>query len=393
MSRHGRLTTVTGPECEQSGGDRRILWVRLPDQRPNRELYWLSLMPDTVVTEVGSPRTHELSSGIQWQPRDFRRPIRRFVEAGAFGWVRDLKSVRPAFDWVSSLELCALVTGQLSGYAARHGIRQAVVTWENMADQPLYRIPPYAQATRRALGADLMLCPIEAARDHLQALGYPPERIQVVAPGIDSQRFQPSDALGVDKTGGLVVFVSPVAANKGIDRVLEAFALVRQRMPDARLAVAGVGPLVSLVQEHERDSGGAVQYFGGLDAAGVACLLASADVFVTAPRATWKWNEQFGMAYLEAMAAGIPVVTTVCGSNHEAVREPNLRVEDERGALAEAMLHFLEDGAERDRVGALNRAVVLEKHNLGRQAAAMGRAFDLVEGMPLRSRRRAGRAR
>jgi phosphatidyl-myo-inositol dimannoside synthase len=393
MTGHDRLTAVTGSKRAQRGGDRRILWGRLPDQRPERELYWLSLMPDTVVTEVGSPRTHERSSGIQWQPRDFRRPIRRFVEAGAFGWVRDLKSVSPEFDWVSSLELCALVTGQLSAYAARHGIRQAVVTWENMANQPLYWIPPYAQAMRRAMGADLMLCPIEAARDHLDALGYPPERIQVVAPGVDARRFQPADALGVDKPGGLVVFVSPVAANKGIDRVLEAFALVRRRMPDARLAVAGRGPLVSLVQEHERETRGAVQYLGGLDAGGVARLLASADVFVTAPRATWKWNEQFGMAYLEAMAAGIPVVTTVCGSNHEAVQEPNLRVEDKRGALADALLHFLQDGGERDRVGAINRTVVLEKHDLQRQAMAMGRAFDLVEQLPVRSRQRAGRAR
>jgi hypothetical protein len=47
-------------------------------------------------------------------------------------------------------------------------------------------------------------------------------------------------------------------------------------------------------------------------------------------------HEQFGLACLGAMASGLPVVTTACGSNHEAVRPPNLRVADDAEALAEA---------------------------------------------------------
>lgn len=373
---------------------RTILWGRLPDQRPHRELHWLSLMPDTVVTEVGSPRTHPPESGIDWIDRPFRRPVRRFVEAGAFGWLQDLSSVDPSpFQWVASLELCALVTGQMSSYAARHGIRQVVVTWENMPDQPLYRIPPYAQATRRALGADLMLCPIEAARDHLLELGYPEERIHVVAPGVDHERLRPAEELGVRKVGGQIAFVSPVAANKGVDRVLDAFELVRRSEPEARLVVAGAGPMVGLVREAEQRTGGAVRYLGTRSPAEIAEVLATSDVFVTAPRATWKWNEQFGLAYLEAMAAGIPIVTTACGTNHEAVRPPNLRVDDTPAAVAEALLHFLRDDVARADVGATNRRVVLERHDMTTQAAAMKAAFDAAETLPLRARRARGRAR
>lgn len=372
---------------------RRVLWGRLPDQRPGRELAWLARMPGTTVTEVGSPRTHPPESGIDWVDLPIRRPVRRFVEAGAFGWLRGLDGVDPGpYDWVASLELCALVTGQLSAYAARHHIRQAVVTWENLPDQPLYRIPPYAQAARRALGADLMVCPIETARDHLLALGYPADRIAVVPPGIDLDTFRPAADLGVEREDALVVFVSPVAANKGIDRVLDAFDLVRRRMPLARLAVAGSGPLLGLVRERAAASGGAVRHVGSLDRAGVARLLASASVFVTAPRATWKWNEQFGLAYVEAMAAGIPVVTTVCGTNHEAVRPPNLRVADNAPALAEALLHFLADPAEAARVGETNRRVAEREHDLDRQCAVLGEAFAAAQTRPVRHRRRGGRA-
>jgi phosphatidyl-myo-inositol dimannoside synthase len=372
---------------------RRILWGRLPDQRPGRELYWLSLMPGTEVTEIGSPRTHDESSGIAWELREIRRPIKRFVEAGAFGWLRGLETVDPSrFDWVASLELIGLVTGQLGRFAAYHHLRQAVVTWENMPHQPLYRVPPYSAATRRALGADLMLCPIEAARDNLEVLGFPAERIKVVAPGVDHVRFRPAAELGVQPEPGLIAFISPVAPNKGIDRVLDAFALVRARMPEARLVVAGSGALVGLVKEHESRSRGAVRYLGTLPPAEVARVLASAQVFTTAPRANWKWNEQFGLAYLEAMAAGIPIVTTICGSNHEAVRPPNLRVDDTPDALAEGLLHYLQDPSESARVGALNRQVVLTHHDLRHQAELMGRAFTEVEHLPLRRRDDRGRA-
>jgi hypothetical protein len=44
-------------------------------------------------------------------------------------------------------------------------------------------------------------------------------------------------------------------------------------------------------------------------------------------------HEQFGLACLGAMASWLPVVTTACGSNHEAVRPPNLRVADDAEAL------------------------------------------------------------
>ncbi len=52
------------------------------------------------------------------------------------------------------------------------------------------------------------------------------------------------------------------------------------------------------------------------------------------------------------MACGLPVVTTVCGTNHEIVVPPNERVVDDAGALAEALLGLLADPARRAAVGA-----------------------------------------
>jgi glycosyltransferase involved in cell wall biosynthesis len=353
---------------------RRLLWASLADQRPGRELSWLARMPGTKVAALAAT---EPAGDIAWLPATYRRPVRRFVEAGALAWVNELADAAPAYDWCASLELCALVTGQVADYTRRHGLRQAVLTWENDPRQPLYRLPPYRGATRRALaGADLFLCLVHAAADHLRVLGVEDDRIRVVHPGADLRLFRPAAA---PVAAPVLAFVSPLAANKGIDRVLDAFTLVRRRVPEARLRVLGDGPLAGLVRRAAAEPGGGVDYLGTGDRPRVARVLREAAVFVTAPRSTWKWSEQFGLAYLEAMACGLPVVTTVSGTSHEIVVPPNERVVDDAEALAEALVGLLEDPGRRAAVGAANRRHVERHHELDTQCARMAAAFAEIE--------------
>ncbi|HYT10095.1 MAG TPA: glycosyltransferase family 4 protein [Mycobacteriales bacterium] len=353
---------------------RRLLWASLADQRPGRELSWLAGMPGTKVAALAA---EEPGGDVVWLPATYRRPVRRFVEAGALAWVNELAAAAPAYDWCASLELCSLVTGQVAGYVRRHHLRQAVLTWENDPRQPLYRLPPYRDAVRRALDtADLFLCLAHGAADHLRVLGVAEDRIRVVHPGADLTLFRPPDA---PVTEPVLAYVSPLARNKGIDRVLHAFALVRRQIPSARLRVLGDGPLAGLVRRAAADPASGIEHIGSGDRHRVAQVLRESAVFVTAPRSTWKWSEQFGLAYLEAMACGLPVVTTVCGTNHEIVRPPNERVVDDAEALGTALVGLLADPPRRARIGAVNRRHVEERHELRTQCARMGEAFAEVE--------------
>jgi len=352
-------------------GTLRVTWMMLPGQRPWRELHWLSLMPGAEVTAVGDPRPAEAVAFVR---RPYRRLTRRFVEAGALAWLRDLDAV-PSLrweGWLASLELCSLVTGQVSAIARRRGQRQAVLVWGNDPDALLYRLPPYRQALNQARAADLFICFIEAARDHCLELGLPGERCVVVAPGVDTELFHPAVEPVAEP---VAIFASPLTGSKGIDRVLDAFRLVRRRLPEARLEVVGRGPLEGLVRREAARPGSGVAFCGFHDRPGVAAALRRAALFVTAPRANLTWNEQFGIAYVEAMASGLPVVTTICGTNYEAVRLPNQRVPDEVEAIAEALLDFLADPARRAEVGAANRRYALQHYELRRQCAQLGAAF------------------
>lgn len=363
---------------------RRMLWISLPDQRPRRELYWMSRMPETDVTALAR---QEPVGDITWIPSTYRRPVKRFIEAGALAWVNGLDDWDPrTFDWVTSLELCSLVTGQASRWRHRlpSGSRsgagrpplQAVITWENLPDQPLYKIPPYRQAVDSCRRADLLLCMVDAARDHLLANGFEDSQIRVVKPGVETSVFHPATALPQRPR---VAFTSPLAPNKGIDRVLDAMAIVRRDIPDAELVVAGSGPLRGLVERAAADPSANVRLLDNLDANGVADTLRSASVFCTAPRSTWKWTEQLGLAYLEAQACGLPVVTTRCGTNDEAVHAPNLLVDDDADALAAALVRFLTDEQLRASVGKGNRERMLADHHLPTQCARMGEAFASIE--------------
>jgi phosphatidylinositol alpha-1,6-mannosyltransferase len=352
----------------------RLLWLSLPDSRSGRELAWLGAMPDASVTGLAEVPTGDPVPFIE---RPYRRLTRRFVEAGALAWFHGLDDVAPEgrTDWVASLELCSLVTGQVPGLARRLGARQAVLTWGNDARNPLYRIPPYRQALKRTMHADLVVCLIEAAAEHCVELGFPAERCRVVMPPVDMERFHPP-AEPVEAP--VAAFISPLATNKGIDRVLDAWPLVVAKVPEARLVVAGRGPLQGMVEERAAASGGSIDFVGSLPGDGVAELLRTVSVFVTAPRPTKVWNEQFGLAYVEAMASGVPVVTTVCGTNHEAVLAPSIRVADEVGALAEGLVHFLGDPGLRRRIFGELRSVVVQHFERNQQLAALRAAFDDV---------------
>ena len=107
--------------------------------------------------------------------------------------------------------------------------------------------------------------------------------------------------------------------------------------------------------------------------------LVEADIGVTVARDLAETRLSFRTRVLDYLWSGLPVVTTVSGTNHEIVVPPNERVVDDAEALAAALVGLLGDPARRAAVGAANRRHVETHHELGTQCARMGAAFAEVE--------------
>lgn len=210
--------------------------------------------------------------------------------------------------------------------------------------------------------ARLNLCTSSATREYLYSEGI--KHIRLWPQGVDSDRFHPdkrSAAWRAKLSGGhpdapLLIFVGRIAPEKGIERL----KTVLKELPEARLAIVGEGP----AKKHlERDFAGMPAIFTGkLSGEDLAAAYSSADVFLF-PSTT----DTLGMAMLEALASGLPVVAARAGAGDEVVTE------------GESGLLYDPDSIE-SFVGAVRRIVGdegLRKHlSQGARIAAKGRNWS-----------------
>jgi N-acetyl-alpha-D-glucosaminyl L-malate synthase BshA len=204
----------------------------------------------------------------------------------------------------------------------------------------------------------------ETTRD----FGVSSERIDVIPNFIDPEVFRPGKepchraalAPGGEK---IVMHVSNFRPVKRVGDVIEAFARIRRELP-ARLVLIGDGPERPMAQDHaERLGVGDSVLFLGKHAS-VDELLACADLFIL-PSA----SESFGLAALEAMAAGAPVVASRAGGIPEVVPDGEagflLDVGDTEG-MGEAGARLLRDPALHERFSAAARRCAVERFSADR---------------------------
>jgi glycosyltransferase involved in cell wall biosynthesis len=181
-----------------------------------------------------------------------------------------------------------------------------------IAHQDLLPGPVTASAVRRAARrARVIVVPSHTVARDLDPAGVLGQRVQVVNPGVELERFA---AEHTPATPPEVLVLGVLIAWKRPDLALEAVALARRRLPDLRLRLVGV-PLPGedhVLQELRRraarpDLNGHVEFGGAaahpeLDLARAGCLLHCAPC------------EPFGLVVAEALAAGCPaVVPDACG--------------------------------------------------------------------------------
>ena len=159
-----------------------------------------------------------------------------------------------------------------------------------------------AEASERcrleAIEADRVLVPSGYVRETLIARGVAPARIALLPYGVDSARFRPADVLR--KGPFRILYVGQIGQKKGIKYLLEAVR--RLALPEAELllvgGIAGSGKGLAPYQEWFR-------HIAHVPYHEVHALFQDADIFVYP-----SLHEGSAFANLEAMASGLPVITT-----------------------------------------------------------------------------------
>lgn len=209
----------------------------------------------------------------------------------------------------------------------------------------------------------------EAVEDHLvKDFGIHPKRVVLIKSGVDVESFHPVDektksmnrgsyGLGPELLIGIIARLSDV---KGQDILISAMKKVVERIPEARLLIAGAGktektlksitkslcledrvvfvPVVNQTQE----------------------ILSLLDVFVMPSR-----QEGLGLSIMEAQAAGLPVVASNVGGIPSLIEhgKTGILVESENPqALAEAIISLLQDKNQMRQLGAAARDSIRQNH-------------------------------
>ena len=214
-------------------------------------------------------------------------------------------------------------------------------------------------------------------RDALAA-GKRVEAARVIPWGIELERYRERPN---EPNRCRILFAGQLAAHKGLHTVLEAFAVVRERLAERapRLGLAGrfldaayeanVHAMIARLGLAEH-----VDFLGVVPRERLTQIFAEYDIFAFAS----VWEEPFSIVLLEAMACGLATVTTATGGSPELVADrENCLVfpkEDSR-ACAERIIELCTDGELYERVRRAGRERVRERHRLEAMVDAIERAL------------------
>lgn len=329
-----------------SGGIRRCL-SQLQTEYRRRGHKVTTILPRTDDHEAG-PHVETVSGTVVpftggYRAIVGRRPLRELIS-----------SLRPDVVELSDKTTLAWVPEWLSS----HGIPSIVISHERtdiVASRYAPRFVPVSGLVahfraRVAHHADAIVCASTFAASEFVDDGIKAERIRLVPLGVDLETFRPDDDANNDRAELSVVMCGRLSPEKQTTAAIRGFMKLLDDRP-SRLTIIGDGPLREEMQSLAH--GLPVTFRGFVDNANeIARTISASDVALNLGPI-----ETFGLATLEALACGVPVVVSREGGSREIITEDCGRaVSSDADEIAQAILDLASVPRELRRRAARRRA-------------------------------------
>lgn len=298
---------------------------------------------DEVYRRLGGKRTHVVTAAVPGD-RDYDRThpntIHR-LRLRHWRWIRPASlgiylkffskglglALRHDFEAVHAGRV--LPEGWVGWFIARL-IRRPLVIYAHGEEITVWRkLPRRLKAMRFAYRrADIVIANSDFTRDQLLDLGVAPERITIIHPGVDLERFHPGhetadlhEHIGLNPNQKLILSIGRLSRRKGFDQVMAALPELLKMDIDVHYAIIGIGEDEHRLKALAQDLGVSdrVHLLGHVEPKDLPRWYCAADLFAMPNREIDGDTEGFGMVFVEAAACGIPTVAGLAGGTGAAV--------------------------------------------------------------------------
>jgi glycosyltransferase involved in cell wall biosynthesis len=310
---------------------------------------WEDVEEFSIMAAAGFPEPYAFSRRVYKQMRDRRADFdlvhdNQCLGRGLLGFVRD------GWPFVNTLHHPITVDRDLDLAAAN-------TPWRRLTLRRWYGFLGMQMDVARQLPRHITVSH-NSKKDIVAQMGVHPDTLHIVPVGVDQQQFRPMPHVK-RVPGRLTTTASADVPLKGLIYLIEALAKIRAERPDAHLVVIGQPRHKSAVPAQIERLGlqGAIEFVSGVSDERIVELYAEAELAVVP-----SLYEGFSLPSIEAMACGVPLVTTTGGALPEVVGDTAMTVPPgDAGALAQAIVDVLNEDELRARLGEAGRKRVLDR--------------------------------
>jgi len=213
-----------------------------------------------------------------------------------------------------------------------------------------------------------IICVSQDVAEELKTLGIPTDKIVIISSGVNLSGFNEVKeenvvAIKNQYSHPIIISVGVLRINKGFNFLINAFKKIVDVFPKATLLIIGDGPERDKLKQLTKGVSG-ITFLGEISHDDVVKYLKAADVFVLASVSTSGDREGTPTSIMEAMVAGLPIVSTRVGGIPSLIKDGvnGLLVEEKNiNALADAITKLIQDKELAARMGRQNLEDIKQK--------------------------------